>query len=222
MATDITQSALVLHRRAYRETSFMVTLFTPEHGKINAIVKGVRSKSKAAQAKQAWLQPFQELKVSWTEKNALKLPGLVNLKQLEPTLVRFPLSGESSICGLYINELLYRLIYPNVAMEALFESYQQTLYELAKATNRADQAWVLRQFEYELLMTLGVAFQTDTDAHHQPIEVQANYRFYPELGAVRPDHDRFSQPLGYEASPSVAISGDCLLNFHALNLVMPV
>lgn len=209
MALEIEQLALVLHSRPYRETSLMLTLLTPEQGKINAVVRGVRTKSKTAAIKQAWCQPFQELRIRWIEKTAQKLPGLVNLSQFEPTSVRFPLVGEASICGLYVNELLYRLLYPQVPIESMFQTYQQTLYDLAIAQNRYEQAWALRQFEYELLMSLGVAFDLTHDAQHQPILENQNYRFFPELGSILEDRTNTSDLSGL-GSP---ISGQCLLQF---------
>ena len=47
MALEIEQVALVLHSRPYKETSILLTLITPDQGKVNALVKGVRSKSKS-------------------------------------------------------------------------------------------------------------------------------------------------------------------------------
>lgn len=209
MALEIEQLALVLHSRPYRETSLMLTLLTPEQGKINAVVRGVRTKSKTAAIKQAWCQPFQELRIRWIEKTAQKLPRLFNLSQFEPTSVRFPLMGEASICGLYVNELLYRLLYPQVPVESMFQTYQQTLYDLAIAKNRFEQAWALRQFEYELLMSLGVAFDLSHDAQQHPVLEQQNYRFFPELGFVVEERNTVSDLNGL-GSP---ISGQCLLQF---------
>ncbi len=183
-------------------------MLTPEHGKLNAVVKGVRSASKTSQSKQAWLQPFQQLHLSWIEKNIQKQPGLVNLRQLEPTQIRFPLQGEANICGLYINELLYRLLYPHVGIESLYKTYQQTLYNLALATNRAEQSWVLRQFEYEVLMTMGVAFTAEFDAHQNPIRADKQYRFFAEVGAIPVELVSVN-----EQNQGIAITGHCLLQF---------
>lgn len=208
MAQLIEQTGFVLHRRPYRETSFLITLLTADYGKINALVKGVRSASKTAQAKQAWLQPFQQLQLSWIEKNSQKSPGLVNLRQFEPTKVRFPLQGETNICGLYMNELLYRLLYPQVSIEDLYQTYQQALYDLALAQSRAQQAWVLRQFEYQVLMALGVAFTLDLDAYHQLIIAEKTYQFFPEVGAVPIERLSVS-----DTQQGVSVLGKCLLRF---------
>ena len=70
-------NGFLLHRRAYRETSFLVNLFTVENGKVSAIVKGVRgSKSD----KKSLLQPFQPLLIGVSGRYELK-----NLQQVEST-----------------------------------------------------------------------------------------------------------------------------------------
>lgn len=211
MARDIEQHAFVLHRRPYRETSLLVTFFTEQYGKQNAVIKGVRSNSKSAQAKQAWLQPFQGVQISWREKpNAVS--DLVSLRSLEPSHIRFPLMGESNLCGLYVNELLYRLLYPALATDGLFQTYQQTLYDLAKADNRSEQAWVLRKFEFELLTELGFAFHLDEDHALQPVLVEQDYWFYPELGLF-PKNDN-TLP---ESQTAIPVTGNCLLHFAKMD-----
>lgn len=207
LAKDIEQLAFVLHRRPYRETSLMVTFFTPDYGKQNAVIKGVRSGSKTAQAKQAWLQPFQGVTIGWRER-AHRTSDLISLRQLEASSVRFPLVGESNLCGLYVNELLYRLLYPGLESEQLFQAYQQTLYDLARAHERFRQAWVLRQFEFELLSELGVAFQTETDRFHRPILAGETYLFHLEQGLFPRSDLNEQEPL-----QGVWVSGECLLKF---------
>lgn len=198
---EIEQAAFVLHSRPYRETSALVTFFSPEYGKFNGVVRGVRGGRKTASQKSALLQPFQLLTVQWREK-ANKTSDLVSIQQFELANLRFPLSGDASICGLYLNELLYRLLFPLVAVEPLFEYYQQALYQLLSAQDRNEQAWALRQFEYHLLNELGQGLICDVDIYQQPIEAAANYYFYPETGAIKEEMDGLKT--------GVAITGLCL------------
>ncbi|WP_178860923.1 DNA repair protein RecO [Thiomicrorhabdus cannonii] len=198
---EIRQPAYVLHRRAYRETSLLVTLLTPEHGKINAVVRGVRGKTRSALQKNAVLQPFQKLQIQWKEK-AHTTSDLVTLSLFEPEPLRFPLEGEASFCGLYMNELLYRLLYHGAAVEELFADYEQALFALLKTHNRSEQAWVLRQFESALLQALGVELNGVDDAHHQPLQAAQDYLYYPEMGAY-PYQEGMQQG-------GVLISGACL------------
>jgi DNA repair protein RecO (recombination protein O) len=205
MAIELQQKAFVLYTRPLRETSLLVTFFTENKGKINAVVKGVRSNSKTARVKQAWLQPFQALNVSWVEKNNAT-SDLVNLRLLEPTSLRFPLVADANICGLYINELLYRLLYQSIASPSLYQDYQHSLLGLAKAENRQQQEWVLRQFEYALLLELGVAMDMVYDANNQLIKTDGFYQFTLEVGFQPIENSQNKVPE--------KISGKTLQQFH--------
>ena len=199
---EIEQPAFVLHSRPYRETSALVTFFTPEYGKINGVVRGVRGGRKTASQKTAMLQPFQQVTLQWREKPNNR-SDLLSIQQIEMASLRFPLQAEANICGLYINELLYRLLFPQVATETLFDVYQQTLYQLLAAQKRTDQAWALRQFEYHFLSEMGHGIQCEFDIHQQPIDSQQCYYFYPQFGAVLASMDTQKQ--------GIPIQGECLL-----------
>ncbi len=201
MATELEQSAFVLHSRPYRETSLLVTFFTEDQGKQNAIIKGVKGASKLARAKQAWLQPFQSLNISWLDRKTHS--DLINIRLLEPGKIWFPLMGDGNICGLYLNELLYRMLYPSVVSSDLFKHYQQALYELSKSETRLQQAWILRVFEYHLLNDLGTGIELTQDAFGQTIQAETIYTFYLEQGLVPIDNNQ----------EAMVVSGKCLLNF---------
>lgn len=198
---EIEQSAFVLHSRSYRETSAIVTFLTPEYGKINGVVKGVRGSSKTSSQKAAAIQPFQKVNVQWREKKASS-SDLISIRQFESLPVRFPLQSSANICGLYINELLYKLLFPHVQADKLFESYQHALYALLKSQTLEQQAWALRQFEAELLAEMGHALLTEYDVNQAPIEVGVEYYYYPNMGAIPALQDRVKQ--------GVLINGGCL------------
>ncbi|MDG6777801.1 DNA repair protein RecO [Thiomicrorhabdus sp. zzn3] len=211
---EITQQAYILHARPYRETSLLATLLTAEQGKINAVIRGARGKGRAAMHKSALLQPFQKLLLQWRGKQHAS-SDLVTVRALEAEPLRFPLEGEASFCGLYINELLYRLLYPGVSVETLFGRYETALYELLKTQNRNQQAWVLRRFELQILTALGVEIQCREDAHQQPVQPQRLYHYYAEMGAY-PLSDAGSEEIWLQESQQpvgqgVAIQGECLL-----------
>jgi len=204
LGEHIEQLVFVLHRRAYRETSLLVTFFTERYGKQNAIIKGVRSASKSSQAKQAWLQPFQGLQLRWREKASAN-HDLITLYDFESVPTRFPLMGESNLCGLYLNELLYRILYPSIETTELFQAYQQALYDLAVSQTRNDQAWALRKFEFSLLTDLGVALDLKVDYYGQPISTNKRYLFHIELGF-------FPEPFK-DTQEGLVVSGRCLQQF---------
>ncbi len=202
---DVEQSAFVLHSRAYRETSALVTFFSPDYGKFNGIIRGVRGGRKTASQKSALLQPFQLLTLQWRER-ANKTSDLVSIYQFERASLYFPLTGEASICGLYLNELLYRLLFSQVGVGTLFEAYQQTLYQLLVAQNRDEQAWSLRQFEYQLLNELGQGIVCNVDLEQQLINPRANYYFYPETGAINIEQDGLKTGVLIQGSSLLALA----------------
>lgn len=190
------QSAFVLHRRAQGETSLLVTFFTPEFGKLQANVRGVRTRSKASTQKQAWLQPFQPLSIQWQAHSASV--DWIYPRSYEPVGPPFLLQARASVCGLYLNELLYRLLQPAMAMDNLYYCYHQTLDALSQADEK-NQAWLLRLFEWDLLVELGYEIPLLETHAAQPIDPQAYYRWHESGGWwLSDEHD------------SYAICGDCL------------
>lgn len=162
------QAAYILHTRPYRETSLIADLFTLEEGRVSVVVKGARS---ARSKLRAVMQPFTPLMVSWRGRNELK-----SLIQAEAVAAPLFLKGSSLMCGLYVNELLERLLQPFDPHPQLYVYYQYVLNELLAAD---DIELALRTFEQQLLKQLG--FQFDI-SHCQP---DAVYRYLPERGFIR-------------------------------------
>lgn len=167
-------NGFVLHRRAYRETSFLVNLFTLENGKVSAVVKGVRgSKSD----KKSLLQPFQPLLVGVSGRFELK-----NLQQVESTGAMLRLSGQALYCALYLNEVLNRVLADDIPHPEIFVLYQQSLRALVDSS---DFEPILRSFELGLLDALGYAMDFSHDADTgQPLAENGYYRIEPELGCI--------------------------------------
>jgi len=136
--------AYVLHTRSYRETSLIVDFLVPDVGRISAVVRGAR-RPKSPQ--RSLLQPFARLLISWYGKGELK-----TLKLLESDNQFMSLQGRALFSGLYLNELLIRLIKAEEPCETLFKDYQQALLELTQTKSVEP---VLRCFEKQLLQTLG-------------------------------------------------------------------
>lgn len=174
------QVAYVLHSRPYKETSALVTFFAQEQGKFNAIVRGVRGQ-KAAK-KSSLIQPLQKLELAWKSTGR---SDLVTLQEIEFAGLSFPLTGSANICGLYANEILYRLLFPQMENGSLFAAYEQLLYELTKTTGfielekKRALEMALRQFEYLLLVELLEGFSLDLLDDLQP---ESNYQFIAEQG----------------------------------------
>jgi DNA repair protein RecO (recombination protein O) len=166
------QPAFVLHHRPYRETSLLLDLFTPEHGRISAVARGVR------QTRSKWrsiLQPFIPLMISWQGKTEL-----MTLVSAETNGLAGRLQGECLLSGLYLNEILMRLLQKHDPHPQLYTIYQQTLLELQ--SSRLEQK-TLRLFEKKLLDELGYGLQLMHEVSEgQPFQTEKYYRFHPEHG----------------------------------------
>lgn len=168
------EPAYVLHRRPWRETSLMVDIFSLNAGRITIIARGGNS---AKSPLKAQLQPFQPLLLDWTGRSDLK-----TLTQAEvrggPVLKR----TLSLYSGLYVNELLQRLLPLADPHPRLFAAYIDVIAELSEAT---DVEPVLRRFEQSFAAELGYDFAWDlaTDTG-DAVEAAEYYCYDPEQGIL--------------------------------------
>ena len=175
------QPAYVLHQRAYRDSSALLEIFTPEHGRVGVVGKGVRA---PRSRRRALLQPFQPLLISWNQRG--ELGTLVGVEAQGQALRVAPAFIAS---GFYLNELLIRLLARDDAQVELFGTYDATLRELVALDGAGAQAEarlevLLRRFELQLLAALGYGLLLDHDVAGAPIDGDATYRYVPERGAV--------------------------------------
>ncbi|WP_434456773.1 DNA repair protein RecO [Stutzerimonas urumqiensis] len=159
--------AFVLHSRAYRETSALVDLFTPQ-GRTRAVLRGARGKAGSL------ARPFVPLEFELRGRSDLK-----SIARLEPAGLAYWLEGASLFGGLYLNELLIRLLPAEDAHPDLFDHYAATLPGLAE---KRPLEPLLRAFEWRLLCELGYGFPLDVDVHGRPIMPAQRYRLSPEAG----------------------------------------
>lgn len=177
------QPAFVLHRRAYRESSLLLDVFTRDFGRIGLVARAARA-SKKGQG--SLLQPFQSLLVSWSGRGDLKT--LVGVERAAALPV---VAGERLYSALYVNELLVRALAAADAHVPVFEAYAGLLPGLAQAP---DHEPLLRDFELLLLRELGYALDLDAEASGgECLEPSASYAFDPATGFV-------PQPEGLDAT----------------------
>ncbi len=166
------QPAWLIHRRPFRNTSLLVDFFCRDHGRIATVARSARrSKSRL----QGLLQPFRPLHISWIGRSEIK-----TLTVTESAGPAATLSGERLFSGLYINELLSRLLHDHVEHPNLFQTYRDTLTALATDLPLEP---ILRRFELELLAELGYAINLQTERHNdQLLCPHKPYRYIPDLG----------------------------------------
>lgn len=168
------EPAYVLHRRAWRETSLMVDVFSLNAGRITVIARGATS---AKSPLKAQLQPFQPLMLDWTGRGDLKTLTQTDVRP-GPALTR----TLALYSGLYINELLQRTLPMADPNPALFAAYIDLLDALSVTD---DVEPVLRRFEKTFAGELGYSFAWDqTTDTGEEVATGQQYYYDPEQGIL--------------------------------------
>lgn len=139
------QRAFVLHSRPWSETSLLLDLFSEESGRVRVIAKGARSRRSNLKGT---LQPFTPLLVRWGGRGEVK-----TLRSAEAVSLALPLSGITLYSGLYVNELVSRVLEDETRFSELFFDYLHCIQALAGTHGSPEPA--LRRFELALLGHLG-------------------------------------------------------------------
>ncbi len=139
------------------------------------------------------LQAYQPLWVSWVGRSELQ-----TLTMSESAGPRHQLQGNANLCGLYLNELLLRLLAIHDPAQKIFQLYENTLVQLADKT---ETELVLRLFEKQLLHALGygLALTHESDTHLARDD-KSQYYYQPNEGLCR----------WHAGAPAAKISGRAL------------
>ena len=166
------QPAYVLHKQAFQNSSLLIDFFCLEYGRVKAVARGAR---RAKSRYRSLLQVFQPILVSFSGKGEVK-----TVVAVESHSSAAALTGERLLSGLYLNELITRILITNVEHAPLFEHYQQALERLR---SEGDIAAILRRFELGLLNELGYGINLEYDCvSHELIRADRYYLFTPDLG----------------------------------------
>lgn len=187
------QPAYILHRRPYRNTSWLLEVITLEFGMLGLVAKGVRTQKSE---KRALLEPFTKLSIGFSGRG-----DLMTLTAVEAIIPSSRFESTALYSGMYMNELLCRLLHRHDPHEAIFNCYEQAITALAKPDTQLEPA--LRKFEITLLQELGYGLQLQYEA---------------ETGqAIRPDsmycYDMENGPMLANAEPKQGLltTGKCLI-----------
>ncbi len=183
------KSAYILHVRDHGDSSKIADILTPDFGRVSVVIKGVKKSSK----KIGLSQPFSPLMVTWSGRGELK-----TALSIEPAGPPLMLKGNRLYCGIYINELILRLIKPFDQSPELFDLYHHTLQKLPHDSIEP----LLRIFEKNLLELTGVGLMLESDIHGVPIDSRKEYNYRVDLGA---------EELVKGVPQGVVVSGEVLL-----------
>lgn len=169
------QRAFVLHSRPWSETSLLLDLFTEESGRVRLIAKGARARRSNLKGT---LQPFTPLLVRFGGRGEVK-----NLRNAEAVSLALPLSGISLYSGLYVNELVARVLEQETRFSELFFDYLHCLQALAAETGSPEPA--LRRFELALLGHLGYGVDfLHCAGSGEEVSDDMTYRYREEKGFI--------------------------------------
>ena len=172
------QSGFVLHTRAWRDSSLLVEYFSRELGRVALVARGAKSRRSRGGSSAALLQPFTPLQCSWTGRGQLR-----TLTDCEALGTALPLRGRHLYSGLYMNELLARLLHHDDPHVRLFDHYAAVLTLLVEGE---DEEIPLRRFELILLEELGYGFDLGCDGRSgERVADEAWYHYDDELGLVQ-------------------------------------
>jgi DNA repair protein RecO (recombination protein O) len=169
---SLPQRAFVLHSYAYKESSLIVDLFTVNNGRLAVIAKGAKRPASSLRGALLSLQPVEAIFSGRGEVKTLTqaqwLPG-------QPWL-----TGQALMCGMYLNELLIKLLPREDPHPELFEAYAATLLTLAESR---EHSAILREFEISLLVEMGYGLELEKDIRSgEPLNPETLYRYDPLAG----------------------------------------
>ena len=145
-----------------------------------AVARGARSKNGS---KRIQLTPFCPLGVEWRGTKSLKT--LVRAEA--PMEGREVFVGQTAYVGLYVNELLIRLLVEGDPHEGLYDRYT-TLLLMLPGTD--DLEPLLRVFELALLEDIGYGLTLDTDhVSGAPVRSESWYQLVPGDGLIETSAD---------------------------------
>lgn len=166
------RAAFLLHRRPYRNTSLLLECLVAGEGRMPLIARG------AAKGKlKGMLQPFQPLTLKWRGRGEV-----MTLTHADAAEKPVDLKKKLLYCGLYLNELLMRLLPRGDACDNLMQVYWKTLLHL-KYSEYPD--WELRRFELQLLQETGYGAVFDMTCEGEPVSSKKTYSYHIGQGVTQ-------------------------------------
>lgn len=166
------QRAYLLHLRRYTDTRSILELFTECLGRVAVVARtsGKRPPN---------FLHFKPAQASWRGQGNLKT--LISYENLPSPPA--PLVGTASYCGLYVNELIQRLVPVADSCLSLFRAYETCLTQLGGTPSGGDLESALRRFELKLLAEMGVGLEfTICATSGEPVHPERAYRLVQESG----------------------------------------
>lgn len=159
----------ILHIRPYRESSVLLEVFTPHHGRVSLVGRGLRG---APTKKQRPPELFVCYEFNWLSHRS-DLYTLTSIESAGRGANLF--SPRDLCCGLYLNELLLRVLQREDPHPEIFMAYEKALLHF----NQDNHEINLRIFEKQLLSALGYGL------NFEGIQADWHYLFQASKGFIR-------------------------------------
>ena len=168
--------AIVLSRFELGEADRVLTLLTPEYGKIRAIARGIRRPTSRLGGS---LEPFAELRVALAHGRTFEVVTQVAVAR---AFLRMRDALESAATAWYLAELADRSSEEGAGADALYDLLRRA-YELLEAGMAPGR--VARWYEMRLADHLGVRPEVDRCVEcDRMLEPTETFRWVPALGGV--------------------------------------
>ena len=163
------EQAYCMHARRYRESSRIIEMLTPEHGLVSCLGHSSKKRNSSVDLL------FTPLLISWSGRGEL-----YTLTHVESIEVKQVTSPAVSIMGMYLNELILKLVPKSSPSKEIFVLYENIIHLLEKGDSKEK---VLRLFEIELLELVGHGLSLDKEVDHEtPIFEDEFYRYDVGMG----------------------------------------
>jgi DNA repair protein RecO (recombination protein O) len=184
--------AIVIKKTKLGEADTILTLYTPNLGKIQGFAKSLR-KTKSKMAGHLELLTHSQISLA-RGRNIDTITGTQTINSFLPLKSDLNLSA----CALYATELVNQFAAADVEDRPVFQLLLATLQRLSQ---RENSDLVLRYFELQLLDLVGYRPQlAQCVACHKPLAEVTNY-FCPAAGGMLCPSCRPTQPFSYPLSP---------------------
>ena len=171
--------AFLIHRRTFQGSSLLLDFIIRDFGKTRLVARSGR-KNKTS------FQMFQRLNISYKGRGELKY---LTHWEINDKPRRF--LGNDLVLGLYVNELLSRLLPDNEAHQKLFDEYYSFIDNISDQT-KPEKEFSLRMFENLLLENIGYGLEFKVDALGNKIEPNLCYRFDSYEGLIVSENGKIS------------------------------
>jgi DNA repair protein RecO (recombination protein O) len=187
-------AAFVLHHYDWSESSLILDLFTREQGRVVVVAKGAK---RPYSQLRAVLLPLQRVTVVLTHGPGGE-DGAAEIHTLRSAEFGggAPMPGGAAVIpGLYLNELVMKLLARHDPHPALFDAYARALDELGDGSDDTAVQAALRAFELTLLREIGLLPDLRLETSTQrPLLSGGAYTLRADAGLVAAGRDEPALP----------------------------